>query len=73
MDVIKNSDWLIDLGPEGGDEGGKIVATGTPQQVSKAPGSYTGKYLKKLLEKMTFDISKNHHSYKSWNLFDERF
>ena len=50
LDVIKNSDWLIDLGPEGGDEGGKIVAVGTPEQVSKAPGSYTGKYLKKLLK-----------------------
>jgi len=51
MDVIKNSDWLIDLGPEGGDEGGRIVATGTPQDVAKSPGSYTGKYLKKLLKK----------------------
>jgi excinuclease ABC subunit A len=50
MDVIKNSDWLIDLGPEGGDEGGNIIATGTPEQVAKAPGSYTGKYLKKLLK-----------------------
>jgi len=50
MDIIKNSDWLIDLGPEGGDEGGKIVAQGTPIQVSKSPGSYTGKYLKKLLK-----------------------
>ena len=49
MDVIKNSDWIIDLGPEGGDEGGRIVATGTPEELSKAPGSYTGKYLKKLL------------------------
>ena len=48
MDVIKNSDWLIDLGPEGGDEGGQIVAVGTPEQVAKSPGSYTGKYLKKL-------------------------
>jgi excinuclease ABC subunit A len=50
MDVIKNSDWVIDLGPEGGDEGGNIIATGTPEQVAKAPGSYTGKYLKKLLK-----------------------
>ncbi len=48
MDVIKNSDWIIDLGPEGGDEGGRLVASGTPEQISKAPGSYTGKYLKKL-------------------------
>ncbi|MFB5622197.1 MAG: excinuclease ABC subunit UvrA, partial [Candidatus Nitrosomaritimum yanchengensis] len=51
MDVIKNSDWIIDLGPEGGDEGGKIVATGTPNELAKAPGSYTGKYLKKLITK----------------------
>jgi len=51
MDVIKNSDWLIDLGPEGGAEGGKIVSVGTPLDVSKSPGSYTGKYLKKLLKK----------------------
>jgi len=51
MDVIKNSDWLIDLGPEGGAEGGKIVSVGTPMTVSKSPGSYTGKYLKKLLKK----------------------
>ena len=51
MDVIKNSDWIVDLGPEGGDEGGKIVTTGTPVQVAKAPGSYTGKYLKKIIKK----------------------
>lgn len=51
MDVIKNADWIIDLGPEGGDEGGQIVVTGTPKQVSKAPGSYTGKYLKKFMQK----------------------
>lgn len=50
MDVIKNSDWLIDLGPEGGDEGGQVVATGTPLDIAQAPGSYTGKYLKKLLK-----------------------
>lgn len=51
MDVIKNSDWIVDLGPEGGDEGGRIVATGTPEEVSRAPGSYTGKYLKKIIKK----------------------
>jgi excinuclease ABC subunit A len=51
MDVIKNSDWIIDLGPEGGDEGGRVVATGTPEQISKASGSYTGKYLKKIIRK----------------------
>ncbi|HSB50619.1 MAG TPA: excinuclease ABC subunit UvrA, partial [Nitrosopumilaceae archaeon] len=51
MDVIKNADWIIDLGPEGGDEGGQIVASGTPEEVSKAPGSYTGKYLKKFMQR----------------------
>ena len=49
LDVIKNADWIIDLGPEGGDAGGEIIATGTPQQVSKAPRSLTGQYLKPLL------------------------
>lgn len=50
MDVIKNADWIIDLGPEGGDEGGRLVAAGTPAQVARAHGSYTGKYLKRLLK-----------------------
>ncbi len=50
MDVIRNSDWIIDLGPEGGEEGGQIVATGTPEQIANAPGSYTGKYLKKFMK-----------------------
>jgi excinuclease ABC subunit A len=49
MDVIKNSDWIIDLGPEGGDRGGQVVATGTPMQVANNPKSYTGQYLKKFL------------------------
>ena len=47
MDIIKNADWIIDLGPEGGDEGGRVVASGTPAEVAKAPGSYTAKYLRK--------------------------
>ncbi len=51
MDVIKNSDWIIDLGPEGGDEGGQIVASGAPEHVLNAPGSYTGKYLKKFMQR----------------------
>ncbi|GAI47924.1 unnamed protein product [marine sediment metagenome] len=45
-DVIKNTDWCIDLGPEGGDEGGQIVAEGTPLEITKTKKSYTGKYLK---------------------------
>lgn len=47
LDVIKNADWLIDLGPEGGNGGGEIIATGTPYEVAKNPASYTGKYLAK--------------------------
>ncbi len=49
MDVIKTADWIIDLGPEGGDKGGKIVTTGTPEQVSQHPLSYTGMFLRKVL------------------------
>jgi excinuclease ABC subunit A len=45
LDVIKSADWVIDLGPEGGDQGGEIVATGTPEQVAEAPGSHTGHFL----------------------------
>jgi len=48
LDVIKTADWVIDLGPEGGDAGGEIVAEGTPEKVSKVKKSYTGQYLKKL-------------------------
>jgi excinuclease ABC subunit A len=49
MDVIKSADWLIDLGPDGGDQGGKIVATGTPEQVARNSQSHTGRYLAKVL------------------------
>jgi excinuclease ABC subunit A len=49
LDVIKNADWLIDMGPEGGDGGGQIIAEGTPEQVAKVAASYTGQYLKKML------------------------
>ncbi|MDK2826866.1 excinuclease ABC subunit A [Methanolobus vulcani] len=50
LDVIKTADWLIDLGPEGGDRGGEIIAQGTPEEVSKNSISYTGQFLKKILE-----------------------
>ena len=49
LDVIKNSDWIIDLGPEGGDKGGEVVATGTPADIAKVENSYTGQYLKKIV------------------------
>ena len=51
LDVIKTADWIIDLGPEGGDGGGEIIATGTPEQVAKHKTSYTGKYLAPVLKK----------------------
>ena len=49
MDVIKTADWVIDMGPEGGDDGGKIIATGTPEQVAEVRSSYTGQFLRTLL------------------------
>ncbi len=51
LDVIKTADYIIDLGPEGGDKGGTIVATGTPEEVAKCSRSYTGKYISKMLDK----------------------
>ncbi|MYE85706.1 MAG: excinuclease ABC subunit UvrA [Gammaproteobacteria bacterium] len=50
LDVIKTADWVIDLGPEGGSGGGRIVAVGTPEQLAKKPASHTGRYLKKVLD-----------------------
>ena len=51
LDVIKVSDYIIDLGPEGGDLGGEVIATGTPEEVSKVKESYTGQFLRKLINK----------------------
>ena len=51
LDVIKVADYIIDLGPEGGNMGGEVVATGTPEEVSKVEKSYTGQFLKEILEK----------------------
>jgi excinuclease ABC subunit A len=53
LDVIKTADWVIDLGPEGGEDGGRIVATGTPEDLAAHPGSWTGKYLRPLLNPTT--------------------
>ncbi|MEK7859191.1 MAG: excinuclease ABC subunit UvrA [Elusimicrobiota bacterium] len=53
MDVIKSSDWLIDLGPEGGDKGGRLVAEGRPEEVARQPASHTGRYLKEALLETT--------------------
>ena len=49
LDVIKTADYIIDMGPEGGDGGGTVVAKGTPEQIAKIPKSYTGIYVKKML------------------------
>ncbi|MFA7534071.1 MAG: excinuclease ABC subunit UvrA [Tissierellaceae bacterium] len=49
LDVIKTADYIIDLGPEGGDKGGTVIATGTPEEIAKAKGSYTGQFLKRVL------------------------
>jgi excinuclease ABC subunit A len=51
LDVVKTADWVVDIGPEGGDGGGQVVATGTPEEVAAHPASHTGRYLKPLLEK----------------------
>ena len=49
LDVIKTADWIVDLGPEGGDGGGQIIAAGTPEAVAKIPESHTGRFLKPML------------------------
>lgn len=50
LDMIKNADWLIDLGPDAGDNGGEIVGVGTPEQIARMKHSYTGQYLAPMLE-----------------------
>lgn len=50
IDVIKTADWIIDLGPEGGDAGGRVIAQGTPEDVAKAEESYTGRFLRRILK-----------------------
>ncbi|MGH8230846.1 MAG: excinuclease ABC subunit UvrA, partial [Steroidobacteraceae bacterium] len=55
LDVIKTADYVIDLGPEGGDRGGRVVAAGTPEQICDVPESITGRYLKPLLARVNVD------------------
>jgi excinuclease ABC subunit A len=50
LDVIKTADWVIDMGPEGGDGGGKVVVQGTPEEVAACPASHTGHYLSRVLK-----------------------
>ncbi|HEX2367813.1 MAG TPA: excinuclease ABC subunit UvrA, partial [Acidimicrobiia bacterium] len=58
LDVVKSADWVIDLGPEGGDEGGSVVAVGTPEQIGEVPDSYTGKFLREVLGEGAVTVSK---------------
>ena len=58
LDIIKSSDWIIDLGPEGGAQGGRVVATGTPEQVARNSHSFTGKFLSRVLAN---SITANHN------------
>ncbi len=51
LEVIKTADWIVDLGPEGGDAGGHVVAIGTPEEIAANPASYTGHYLKQVLKR----------------------
>jgi excinuclease ABC subunit A len=57
LEVIKTADYLIDLGPEGGQEGGMVIATGTPEAVAQVPGSYTGQFLKRMMVVKPADVS----------------
>ncbi|MEO5364545.1 MAG: ATP-binding cassette domain-containing protein, partial [Magnetococcus sp. DMHC-8] len=60
LDVIKTADWIIDLGPEGGASGGQIVTTGTPEQCADHPASWTGRYLRGMLQGMTEKTTQTH-------------
>ncbi|HXQ98737.1 MAG TPA: excinuclease ABC subunit UvrA [Candidatus Limnocylindrales bacterium] len=61
LDMIKSADWVIDLGPEGGDQGGRVIATGTPEQIARNPQSHTGKFLARVLDgQVNVNNSKTH-------------
>ena len=62
LDVIKTSDWIIDLGPEGGDKGGEVLVTGTPEQVAANKRSYTGKYLAVVLQRFAPAVQRTKKS-----------
>ncbi len=59
LEVIKTADWIIDLGPEGGDGGGEIVAAGAPEDIASQPSSYTGAFLKPVLSRRARERGKN--------------
>lgn len=58
LDVIKTADWIVDMGPEGGAEGGTVVAEGTPEDVAAVPESYTGKFLAEVVGRRTVSAAK---------------
>ena len=62
LDVIKSADWLIDLGPEGGDAGGQIIAQGTPEEIAENDRSYTGHFLKRLFSEEAARHATHHAS-----------
>jgi len=68
LDVIKTADYLIDLGPEGGDRGGNVVALGTPEEVAQVEGSYTGQFLKPILSRVQHSETKMNRQVKSVRL-----
>ncbi|HEB77275.1 MAG TPA: hypothetical protein ENI90_01965, partial [Methylothermaceae bacterium] len=59
LDVIKTADWIIDLGPEGGEGGGQVIATGTPGDVAENPASHTGQFLRPLLTPAATNVPHN--------------
>ena len=58
LDVVKTADYLIDLGPEGGEDGGRLVAAGSPEEVAAVPGSWTGQFLRPVLEPEDADVRR---------------
>ncbi|MEK7825999.1 MAG: excinuclease ABC subunit UvrA, partial [Nitrospirota bacterium] len=62
LDVIKNADYIIDLGPEGGDKGGELVAAGTPEELARIDGSYTGTFLKRVFDRQKADLRRETES-----------
>ncbi len=68
LDVIKSSDHIIDLGPDGGDGGGKVVVTGTPEKVAKHKTSYTGEFLKKCLDKQSLSMNNEQFTMNNYKI-----
>jgi excinuclease ABC subunit A len=61
LEVVRTADWVIDLGPEGGDRGGYVVGSGTPEAIAEIPESYTGKFLSAILQKQTSGLVADEH------------